>query len=84
LFFSFCDIIALVVCCLALTEANAATKESETVNGLRLAPAAKLSSQKAMASPPNNAVKGMLRHYKKRQQGRRHNLQAGTMPVVVD
>ena len=45
-------------CCLALTEANGATKESETANGLRLTPAAKPSSQKVMALPSNNAVKG--------------------------
>ena len=64
-YYLFCDIIALVVCCLlfvvlALTKVNTATKESETVNGLKLVPTAKPSSQKAMAPPSNNAVKGIL------------------------
>ncbi|KAK7842560.1 hypothetical protein CFP56_013616 [Quercus suber] len=33
---------------------------------------------------PEQRRERMLRHYKKRRQGRRRNLQEGTMQVVVD
>jgi hypothetical protein len=46
--------------CFSLTEAKAVTRETETVNGHRLGPATRPSIPKAMASHPNNAVKGFI------------------------
>lgn len=68
----------MIFVCLALTEANAVTRETGTVSGLRLGPATSPSSPKATASPPSNAEKGMRRRYKKRWRGKRRSSPGGT------